>query len=108
MRRIGVATLFILLVLVPMEVLIAIVTIAPLHHVALRKKFPGSSGLLGACFRCGLLSGHRSSHVATEPAHPFGREFFGLLLGVLNVIASVAALLLSAGEPARGRLAPPL
>ena len=29
MRRIGVATLFILLVLVPMEVLIAIVTIDP-------------------------------------------------------------------------------
>ena len=104
MRRIGVATLFILLVLVPMEALIAIVTIDPPAPRSIAQKVLWVFWPFGG----GLLLGHRSSQVATEPAHPFGREFFGLLVGVLNVIASVAALLLSAGEPARGRLAPPL
>ena len=82
--------LFILLVLVPMEVLIAIVTIDPPAPRSIAQKVLWVFWPFGG----GLLLGHRSSQVATEPAHPFGREFFGLLVGVLNVIASVAALLL--------------
>ena len=95
MRWIGAATLFILLVLVPVEVLIATVTIDPLAPRSIAQQVPWIFwpfwGVLSVWI---ALGSQKFPGVATEPAHPFGREFFGLVLGVLNVIASVAALLL--------------